>query len=544
MRKLLTAVLLVASAGLVACGGDGGGGSNNPGGSGGGIGGSGGTGGDGGTGGTGGTEAVCGNGEIEQGETCDDGNEWSGDGCSENCIAEGTSCESPLNFNFLGQLDANTNVRVLEATMEGTDSAYQASCGGDGPEAFYSFTSSHNGTLMYQVLPANGAFVSVLGECGGAELGCQANQAIGTMQIAKEQTIIFVVDTAKVVQSVEYALVARVVPVFEEGDTCPAANLDPAVHGACGDGLRCAVVNFQNKCVVNNPPVLETVSASRFGTDFVLEAQGGDEDGDVLGAALTFIDGDGQPIVIQAIGTTEGFLPFNPAVTGQTTFTATINAAGFFALYPELLAAESLDVGLYDSGNSVSAKQTITLTLPPLVGEGESCDPAGIENRCDAGQICDDPGTGAVCATLNTLRLNACGAATVQAGAGTVTGSVVGGTRSLWEPPTSCLEFPYEGGVPDGVVKITLDSAVARLVISSESENTALDTILYVYEGCGENAGAPLACNDDIDTEGQNFASTVELTDVAAGEYLVIVDSWPAQDGSTGGAYELTVTVE
>jgi cysteine-rich repeat protein len=28
---------------------------------------------------------VCGNGVVETGETCDDGNTWSGDGCSSSC---------------------------------------------------------------------------------------------------------------------------------------------------------------------------------------------------------------------------------------------------------------------------------------------------------------------------------------------------------------------------------------------------------------------------------------------------------------------------
>jgi cysteine-rich repeat protein len=63
------------------------------------LGGSGGTGGTGagtsGSGGTGGTKPVnlCGNGKIDAGETCDDGNKLSGDGCSAQCQCACEACE-------------------------------------------------------------------------------------------------------------------------------------------------------------------------------------------------------------------------------------------------------------------------------------------------------------------------------------------------------------------------------------------------------------------------------------------------------------------
>lgn len=55
--------------------------------------------GNGGNGGNGGTGAVCGNNIIESGETCDDGNTVSGDGCSSTCQSEGVpgSCDGTWN---------------------------------------------------------------------------------------------------------------------------------------------------------------------------------------------------------------------------------------------------------------------------------------------------------------------------------------------------------------------------------------------------------------------------------------------------------------
>ncbi len=59
------------------------------------AGGSGGSVGTGGGGGTGGSKTVnlCGNGKIDEGETCDDGNKFSGDGCSSQCQCACEACE-------------------------------------------------------------------------------------------------------------------------------------------------------------------------------------------------------------------------------------------------------------------------------------------------------------------------------------------------------------------------------------------------------------------------------------------------------------------
>lgn len=40
--------------------------------------------------------SLCGNGILESGEFCDDGNTWAGDGCSESCVAETPSTREPL----------------------------------------------------------------------------------------------------------------------------------------------------------------------------------------------------------------------------------------------------------------------------------------------------------------------------------------------------------------------------------------------------------------------------------------------------------------
>jgi cysteine-rich repeat protein len=74
--------------------------------------------------------AICGNGVIESGEECDDGNLENGDGCSAECIADltGTITEATT-LTFYGTLDANdpTWIRPSSVCSSGSaDRAYDA----------------------------------------------------------------------------------------------------------------------------------------------------------------------------------------------------------------------------------------------------------------------------------------------------------------------------------------------------------------------------------------------------------------------------------
>jgi len=72
--------------------------------------GTGGTGGDPGTGGTGGEPevALCGNGRVDPGETCDDGGDVDGDGCSSSCQWEATPLAAPgQSLTFTGTFGAD-----------------------------------------------------------------------------------------------------------------------------------------------------------------------------------------------------------------------------------------------------------------------------------------------------------------------------------------------------------------------------------------------------------------------------------------------------
>jgi len=362
MRKLLTAVILVASAALVACGG----GDDDKGGEGGTVdtGGSGGTDGTGGTGGTGGTssDAVCGNGTIEAPETCDDKNTFDGDGCSSTCEIEGTRCDQPVSFNFLAGNPDTDNFRGIGGKLGGTESTFQASCGGDGAEIFYEYEVGANGFVDFHVEPPGATFVSVYTACGAAELACQKGGTVGMVDVTRGQKLVFAVDTSKVAQEVQYTLYIRNYALYGEGDACTPGTEDTI--GSCDEGLYCATENFRSFCKGNHAPVITGATASRTGADFALSVEGADEDGNAVGAVISFYDAEGRVLPIGNIGNA-AMATFQNDVSGQTTFNGQFSNNGFFATFDALDAATQMDVSVIDSGNVTSSTQRIDLTIIP-----------------------------------------------------------------------------------------------------------------------------------------------------------------------------------
>ncbi|HEU4538213.1 MAG TPA: hypothetical protein VFS00_29025, partial [Polyangiaceae bacterium] len=130
--------------------------------------------------------AVCGNGEVELGEQCDDGNTADGDDCPSTCRrrtqTSGERCEG------LGgtPLDGGIEFQSAESLAQAAPDA-RGSCGGEGAELVFAFAPRVDGTLTLTVTPEDGALDAVLyvreGACDdeGAEPagGCRNDAGAG-----------------------------------------------------------------------------------------------------------------------------------------------------------------------------------------------------------------------------------------------------------------------------------------------------------------------------------------------------------------------------
>lgn len=130
---------------------------------------------------------VCGNGVVEAGEQCDDGNVTNGDGCDENCQIETVDgCDSP------------TRIPAAGGTFNGTTSGFGVQAGtcpsggtGLAPDAVFEWTPSASGTASIDTFGSDYDTVLYIraADCAaGTELACN-DDAAGSRQSAISPTV-------------------------------------------------------------------------------------------------------------------------------------------------------------------------------------------------------------------------------------------------------------------------------------------------------------------------------------------------------------------
>ncbi|MBL8923309.1 MAG: hypothetical protein JNJ54_30940 [Myxococcaceae bacterium] len=316
------------------------------------------------------------------------------------------------------------------------------------------------------------------------------------------------------------------------GEAC-----DPTyVEDRCTDGMGCW--GTPATCREPSPPTVDRAAYLRnvFGPRVLVE--GRDPDDDVAFMKVAFFNLAGQPVRLDLNNdgvpdSAEHEVDVRGRSAGGRFFVELQSAPGFEATVVQVV------VTLRDSGGRTTPPKTLQLAHPPQRGRGQSCDPRGFD-ACITDYSCTPGVEGAsnVCVSSVTARTQACQAAPVlepQKGPATLRAALKG--TSLWDPPAGCAANDPRGRA-EVVVKVVLAAPATKLTLTTARPGTGTDTILSVLSACNEPARlAPLACNDDGP---KTSASTVVLTNVAAGEYLVVVDSW----AQTSGYFELEARAE
>ncbi len=321
-------------------------------------------------------------------------------------------------------------------------------------------------------------------------------------------------------------------PVESKGQACdPAAKAD-----RCDAKLECNATS--STCVDHTGPSLSQVGYWTTANGPIVVATGADNADDVTMMNLGFLDASGasvqvnmnndatNPLMASNFSETAGFSnedgQFTFLITPADSFTAIVNTLSFTPV---------------DAIGIKGSAMTAALLKQPSRNNGTSCDINGF-NSCSGNATCVPgvPGANNTCQPVTASQVAGCKIApTIDVSKSDlfVTGYNMG--ASLWEPPADCVS---DVGMhhPESVIKLHVPAKTASLTLSTARPETQIDTVLYVASVCGSGDPTILGCNDDSAMGG--VTSTLTLTNVAAGDYYVIVDSM----SSDGGPFGLTVT--
>jgi hypothetical protein len=322
-------------------------------------------------------------------------------------------------------------------------------------------------------------------------------------------------------------------PVRSKGEMCdPTAKAD-----RCGSRLECSAAS--STCLDHVGPTLTKAGYWTTSDGPLLVAAGVDHADDVTQVEIGFLDGSGASVQVNlnndsanpqmassfvetaGISTNDGQVGLQ--ITPTQTFTDVVKAVSLVAV---------------DAAGKRGDAITATLMAQPSRGSGMSCDVHGFD-FCSGNSACM-PGSADThsCQPITTAQAAACAAAPVvdlSKKQLVVTGHNSG--SSLWEPAEGCVASTGMHH-PETVIKLRVPAAVDLLTLSTDRRETLTDTVLYVISACGTSNPTVLGCNDDLASG--NVASAVNLTDVAPGDYYVIVDSM----SNDGGPFGLLVTAE
>lgn len=550
-------------------GGEGGGeaGSGGSGGSGGagasgGGGGEGGVGGAAGEGGAGGQGPVCGDGEIDQdgGEECDDGNLDDGDGCSSTCKFEG-DCEAPLDWWSVATLNEHMDYQY-DFTFRPFEVPGRGSCGAGGQKMVIRYQARKTGRLAYLFMAEKRQSLMYLRrDCAVMESAIpstcftESDSRIHDVHVDEGDVIYFVIEGPPDVSN-EMVLLMNEFRYREEGEAC---NLDDPFlphESRCGPGLTCFDVDAPKVCQENAPPSIDSVRAMRGGLeggDLVVTVQGTDENGDAFLLYGWAFDEEGEPVETLKDAWRTGNLPNRIYLLtkrgnlhGQKAFEATATVPALLARHPEI---HTVHVAVEDRAGARTAVRELAVDDAEVVGEGGPCDPQQFVNRCGAGLLCYDDGSGEpTCNDLAALRTAQCAAAPEVEMDVVLQGAFDkrGGEPVAWTAPTSCYSNPLsplkrdEAGKASFQARLVLDRPRTNVVVTTEGQpvDRSFDTLLRIFPGCGVTEEA-LQCGDD-QPDGVSAARLV-LPELDAGEYLIVGEILSTR---VTGTWRLLVTAD
>lgn len=507
----------------------------------GGAGGIGGEGGSGGEGGTGGKEVLCGNGRLDEGEECDDGNRIEFDGCSPECLLEGT-CENPIPWEAASVVEARQPhpklvLREVQGNLRGHETQATA-CGHEGRQLVFEYVSEVDGRFYInfqnrgapdQLIPQ--AFVTR--SCDEGPLLCELKDPhtglLSRFPVEKGDRFLLVVDSGEVDFVFKYFLSAGEIAYGEEGDACGRFHPE-SFFAFCAPDLYC---NADEVCATNRSPVLHEAELFRHGPDgahLTMRVVASDEDGHALRLWARFFDESGEELSEEP-----QLLGLFPHRESGEYVKRTVEFFGGGSAFADAVEAE---VWMEDvvPGDPPMFTETEKFRIAfgdlPLRTESQTCDPERLRDACAPGLACE--GEPATCVDLGPLRAPFCAEA-AEVALDTDFDFVLESKDAIapyFELPQACVEgwqkreAWFEGPLLTKLLRFSTAAALenVRFRFVEPGGRPRLDLGVMVLADCG--AAEPLVCVDEvvatINPESDLYEEIV-LPSLPAGDYLLVV---------------------
>lgn len=307
-----------------------------------------------------------------------------------------------------------------------------------------------------------------------------------------------------------------------------AGGCDPQyITNRCREGLTCA--GSSPACLAGTAPTIAHAAFQRGTEGPSIRVDGLDPDEDVILMLIEFLTTTDAPIALDLDGDE---VPDADHLEVDVGFTNENGGYRFVVESGQGFETQVPRLGLtaIDSKGNRSPTQVVNISNRTMRTSGQTCDIAGFVG-CVSGTTCL-PGTSgtAYCSTYTQAETSRCGGAPVWDLAKDplkIAGLISG--YSAWEAPAGCLSSTSINR-PEYVIKMRLPQAMPKLILSTAEPETGLDTGLVVLPSCTADPTKALACNDDS----TGYTSTVTLTDLAAGDYFVIVEAVQSEGGPFG----------
>lgn len=475
---------------------------------------------------------ICGNGVLEPPEQCDDGNTDAGDGCDAACDVEPSVCGDLVPT----VLEPGA---TLDGTTDGLTSATSGTCGGGSAgEQVFLLTVYELSDVTITTDLAGTAFdtaVYVRSDCLnlGSQLACEGAGAAGdtlTLTSLPPGTYFVFVDGVAGASGA-FQIQATVTAILPAGSPC-----DPTgTENRCEDGTICEDLGAGPVCATPGDICAATAIPVVAGTTIADTTSGEADDyqpscgfdgasGDLVYSLELTGPADITAVVTPTNYAADGFNPIVDLVRVCGDPTTSVDCSSTAADASELVTLSAAEAGTWfivvDGSQDTAGEFTLEVTVLPVLGEGATCDPDGLANRCDDGLICFDAGGGPVCTSYASI----CDAAATSLTAGVEALGSTAGDEDLYAPSCST-----DGAAGDTVFKITApgDADLIATVTPTNFAADSFDPILDVTTTCGDTSTAV----DCADSPTASAAETVTVLAATAGTYYLVVDGYNGAEG-------------